>query len=77
MFQWYKKVYIEEFGNNGEEIDEEMFEAFEDYSENDCWFDDEINEAIIELWKNFKESYEDELGLAHQPCYCDGGFGKK
>ena len=50
VFQWYKKNHIEELCNDGEEIDEEMYEAFKDWLENICTNHREIEEATEEMW---------------------------
>ena len=60
VFKQYKKDHTETLCNYGEEIDEAMYEAFKDFSENGCCFDQEKNGAIQKKWGNFKESYEEE-----------------
>ena len=74
VYQWYKKEHIEELCNDGEEIDEEMYEAFKDWLENKCTYHLEIDEATQEMLENFRP---EDTALAHQPYYCDGGCGKK
>ena len=59
VFQWYKKEHIEANCNDGEEMDEEIYEEFKDWLENSSYYR-EIDDDTKEMWENFKKENEEE-----------------